>query len=187
MSTEQIARQGVELRIHGVNNASPASMLESDPRDVVRVGNGADDAAGFFRRRVSAGSVEPGTVREAYWWGGLSRLTGGGPSVPVLSAVVRIGWVLLLPFGLANVAYWSRPLDNGQLGRGAVSMRLFGLGLTVLLVSTMCTVTMDLYALQCYSGGDFCRFDLPLSELAPASRVAWASLLPMAVLAGLWL
>jgi hypothetical protein len=65
ISTEQIARQGVELRIHGVNNASPASMLESDPRDVVRVGNGADDAAGFFRRRVSAGSVEPGTVREA--------------------------------------------------------------------------------------------------------------------------
>ena len=141
-----------------------------------------------FRRRAAVGSsLEPGTVREAHWWGGLSRLTGGGPSVPVLRAVVRIGWVLLLPSGLANVAYWSRPLDNGQLGRGAVSMRLFGLGLTVLLVSTICTVTMDLYALQCYSGGDFCRFDLPLSELAPASRVVRASLLPMAVLAGLWL
>ena len=186
MNTEQILRQVVELRIHGINNATPESMLETDHRDVVRVEDGADDAAGFFRRRAD-GSAEPATVREAYWWGGLSRITSGERSGPVLSAAVRVGWVLLLPFGLANIAYWSRPLDNGRPGRGAVSMRLFGLALTVLLVSTMCTVTMDLYALQCYSGGGICRFALPLSGLAPASRVAWASLVPMAVLAGLWL
>jgi hypothetical protein len=186
MSTGQIARQVVELRIHGVNNASPESMLESDPGDAVPVEDRADGVAGFFRRKDVAG-VEHDVVREAYRWGGLARLSGRWLSIPVLSAFVRVGWVLLLPFGLANVAYWSRPLDNGQLGRGAVSMRLFGLGLTVLLVSTMCTVTMDLYSLQCYSGGDFCRFDLPLSGLSPASRVAVASLLPMAVLGGLWL
>ena len=182
MSTAHDTRQVVELRIHGVNNASPQSMLDSGPDDVVRVESRSDDSAGFYRVQ-DAGA---GAVREAYWWGGLARLSGRRRALPVLSAVVRAGWVLLLPFGLANVAYWSRPLDNGQLGRGAVSMRLFGLGLTVLLVSTMCTITMDLYALQCWSGGDFCRFDLPLGGLTPASRVALASLLPMAVLAGLW-
>ena len=186
MSTEPITRQVVELRVHGINNAVPARMLECHPGDEVRLDDGADDTAGFYRRKELPGGLEQGVVREAYWWGGLSRLSAGRLPLPGLSAVVRMGWVLLLPFGLANVAYWSRPLDNGRPGRGAVGMRLFGLGLTVLLISTMCTATMDLYAVQCYSGGDVCRFDLPLAGLPPAWRVAWASLLPMAVLAGLW-
>jgi hypothetical protein len=126
MTVAHDTRQVVELRIHGVNNASPQSMLD-DPHEVERVESTSDNSAGFYRVHDAGGTVGPGTVREAYWWGGLARLSGRWRAIPVLSAIVRAGWVLLLPFGLANVAYWSRPLDNGRLGRSAVSMRLFGL------------------------------------------------------------
>ncbi|HEY5854517.1 MAG TPA: hypothetical protein VIW24_10840 [Aldersonia sp.] len=55
----------------------------------------------------NAAKVPDGVRREAYSWGGIARTTPGAPGTGVASVVVnvlgRIGWALLLPFGLANV------------------------------------------------------------------------------------
>ncbi len=184
-TTEHAEPRLVELRVHGINNASAASVLECAEGDVVReIG---DEVAGFFHRRTDAGAAGPAVQREAYSWGGLARTGGYWSRVPVLAAVERFGWALLVPFGLANIAYWSRPLDNGTTGRGATSVRLFGLGLTVLLVTTLCTIGMDLYALQCHpDGGSSCRLDLGLGAQPAGWRVALLSAVPMLALAGLW-
>ena len=211
-------RKVLELRIHGVNNTPPAAMLDL-PADQVEEVLG-DDRAGFWRPRrpegapgtgepsdANRGHVPDGITREAYSWGGLARRSPGGSisaGSKVVAALIAIGWTLLLPFGLANVAYWTRRLDDPTLddhrrvgGSGAAFIRLFGLCLTSFLVLTTADISMDLVATQCYrdptaaSPGSLVCTRLPgfLGGLATVSlsvRLVVFSAVPIAMLLALW-
>ncbi|MDX8030734.1 hypothetical protein SK803_10960 [Lentzea sp. BCCO 10_0856] len=203
--------RALELRIHGVNNTPPDAMLAL-PDHAVEQFRG-DRFGSFWRPKPDklaelptdhAGQVPQDVRREAYSWGGMARSTPGvpGSGVPSVLANVlgRIGWALLLPFGLANVAYWSRKLPDDSMpttkhmvwwnaGRGAASTRLFGLGLTVLLVLSVCEVAIDIYAIQCSLPGTTCKrlpefLDL-LGDPARHIRVLAASAVPVLLLLGL--
>jgi hypothetical protein len=203
--------KALELRIHGVNNTPPHAMLAL-PETAVEQFRG-DRFGSFWRPRPDKlaelppdhpGQVPPDVRREAYSWGGMARSSPGvpGSGVPSVLANVlgRIGWALLLPFGLANVAYWSRKLPDDSVpatkrmvwwnaGRGAASTRLFGLGLTVLLVLAVCEVSIDLYAVQCSLPGAVCKrlpefLDL-LGDPPRHVRVLAASAVPVLLLLGL--
>jgi hypothetical protein len=204
-------RTVLELRVHGVNNTPPAAILDL-PGDQVGEVLG-DNLAGFWRPKspegapgnaATRGRVPDGITREAYSWGGLARRTpGGGLSAgsKVLGGLIAVGWTLLLPFGLANVAYWTRRLDESPgrrpgSGRGDGLVRMFGLCLTLFLVVTLCDIGMDLVARQCYgprSGpGDvkLCS-RLPglfsgLANVTVTVRMVVFSALPILVLLGLW-
>ncbi|MDX3662047.1 hypothetical protein PV646_32500 [Streptomyces sp. ID05-26A] len=201
----------LELRIHGVNNTPPDAMLAL-PDHAVEQFRG-DRFGSFWRPKPDklaelppdhAGQVPVEVRREAYSWGGMARSSPGvpGSGVPSVLANVlgRVGWALLLPFGLANVAYWSRKLPDDSVpttrkmvwwnaGRGAASTRLFGLGLTVLLVLAVCEVAIDVYAIQCSLPGTTCK-RLPdfldvLGDPARHVRVLAASAVPVLLLLGL--
>lgn len=170
----------LEIRVHGVSNTPPHAMLGLDADEVVRAAG--DDAGSFWVPRpdvlaqlrdspdVAADDFRlppPGVRREAYSWGALARLS----TVPflssasgLLSGLVRAFWVLIIPFGLVNAAYWARRLDAGpprpgdsvtatpppdrSLSGGLV--RLFGWALTMLWTSTALTVTVGTVAARCY-------------------------------------
>src|SRR5512140_3800032 len=97
-------RHGVtELRIHGVSGTPPDVVLGNPHVELVS----GDATAGFYRRSWLGGpppadlpyaDVPRLRHREAYAWGGL---TSGGS--------IRVLWLLLLPFMLANVAHWMHP------------------------------------------------------------------------------
>lgn len=203
--------RALELRIHGVNNTPPDAMLAL-PDHAVEQFRG-DRFGSFWRPKPDKlaelpadhpGQVAADVRREAYSWGGMARSSPGvpGSGVPSVLANVlgRVGWALLLPFGLANVAYWSRKLPDDSVpttkrmvwwnaGRGAASTRLFGLGLTVLLVLAVCEVAIDVYAIQCSLPGTACKrlpdfLDL-LGDPARHVRVLAASAVPVLLLLGL--
>jgi hypothetical protein len=111
----------LELRVHGLNNTTPAALLDLRPDEVTFVMG--DKFGSFWRpkRKATAklmsgqqGYVPPGIRREAYSWGGMVRAmpdfagssTGGG----FASVLARIGYALLLPFALGNVVQWMRRL-----------------------------------------------------------------------------
>jgi hypothetical protein len=94
---------------------------------------------------------------EGYLW---SRLTSGGAA--------KATWALLFPFSLANVAYWMLPpLPDGSrlaavlgsLCRGL--LRVAALLLTMLLVSQLAVVSLDLVAAQCLAPGSACLPAVP--------------------------
>ncbi|MFE3292462.1 hypothetical protein [Rhodococcus sp. NPDC059234] len=191
----------LELRIHGVNNTPPHEMLDVGADQVRQIAG--DQLAGFWivDPVVAAGIppdrpayTPPQVRREAYSWGGLDRTTIGG-SVPfgrkVVVAVVRAAWCLVLPYGLTNLAYWSRDLGASEalVRRTAALVRLFGLGLTLLFVATVVTVASDLVALQYLSSGT-ARLPSQLAVIAalpPQRRLAVSVLVPVAALTVLWL
>ncbi|HVQ87068.1 MAG TPA: hypothetical protein VMT88_02700 [Actinomycetes bacterium] len=207
----------LEFRIHGVNNTSPANMLGLADDQIEKVVG--DNLGSFWRAKPGVldnltvgdrGYAPPNVVREAYSWGGLARnsvgVSGSGAAAAIGRAIVRIGWMLLLPFGLSNVAYWSRRLDvdgPSQVGlsravSGALA-RLFGLGLTLLFVFAMCEVAMDLVASQCY-GQVVTRRGNAATVMVCSSLPSWMdlanhtlpvrlvvmSLVPLAMLGGLY-
>ena len=185
----------LELRIHGINNTPPHGMLGVAKDEVSRARG--DDLGGFWLPKPDGIVEDPVRVRrEAYSWGGLARTTpgraGDNAVVRALNVLGRVGWALLLPFGLANVAYWSRRLPDrdGARGNGAASARLFGLGLTVLFVITICEVAIDLIAVQCYAGGSNVCALLPdqvdvLTGTGVATRILYLSAVPVLALLGL--
>lgn len=162
----------LELRIHGVLNTPPYRMLDTTP-DRVRVIRG-DRLAGFSTYRLPLPPTAPADRRvEAYAWGRLARFTGMPALGRIGDALVKVLWFALAPYGLANTAYWSRsqigtgttaPGDTtrGQhqwiahtisTGRGAGTLRMYGLLLSLLFVTTAATVALDMVARQCFGAG----------------------------------
>lgn len=89
-------------------------------------------------------------------------------------AASQIGWALLLPFGRANVAYWTRELPaagrhgikplSPRVAAGAGTVRLFWLGLTVYMTVTLCSVSLDLVATQCSPESRGCAGGVPVAR-----------------------
>jgi hypothetical protein len=174
----------LEVRVHGISNTPPAQMLGLAAESITQ---SAGDTLGSFwtpKREALEGlkaspvviegvhhKLPPEHVRlEAYSWGALARLsaTSSWTFLPAaVHTVVRVLWVLLLPFGLSNVAYWSRTLPDWgkdappdadaparrpsprRNGSGAL-VRVFGLALTLLLTTTTLVLAVDVVARQCY-------------------------------------
>ena len=156
----------LELRIHGISNTPPAGMLGLNPGQVEQVDG--DDLGSFWAPTAAAAStiaqlpendyrrVPPNVRREAYSWGAMARLAsvpGLGAVSGTIAGVIRALWVLIIPFGFANVAYWSVDVEERRGPRGSAAgalVRLFGLALTLLWVATAATVTLWTIAAQCY-------------------------------------
>ncbi|HLY34309.1 MAG TPA: hypothetical protein VKQ07_07240 [Jatrophihabitantaceae bacterium] len=170
-------RRVLELRIHGVNNTAPWSMLELS-QDAVHQVEG--DTLGSFWQPTDDGQaglkpddpgrVPSGIVREAYSWGGMAR--SSSDPLPLgankyAAAAARFGWTLLMPFSLLNMAYWSRrlvkeePAGEGMAPQrivregwrgagGGAQLRVAGLLLTLLLTLPLCVIALDLVSVQCY-------------------------------------
>ena len=128
----------VELRVHGVSGTPPEAVL--DAPQVRQVAG--DEWARIFRaidddgREVGA----PGHVVEALHWG---RYTSGSWTFAL--------WLLLVPFGMVNVARFMLP--EGTAGRRALTvaagaLRALGVLLTCLVALGAGIVLVDLVATQ---------------------------------------
>ncbi|AHI01256.1 lipase family protein [Kutzneria albida] len=140
----------VELRVHGVMGTTPEALVDA----VVAVDVAGDGVGRVVRpadrlRRPAPGPVlqaggrpVPRTV-EGYVWSGM---TSGG--------LAKAAWALLLPFALANVAHWMLPPVSGGRPGAALNwllramIRIVGLALTMLLISQVAVVSLDLLAAQ---------------------------------------
>lgn len=184
-----------ELRVHGVSGTPPDSMLENPHVTLVS----GDSTAGFYRRIWVGGQPSPSLAyadipgerrREAYSWGGLTSGAGS-----------RALWMLLLPFMLANVAFWMYPAAtrpdeprwrSPARDFAAALQRLFSLSLTVTLTVSAVDVATDFVGWQCGSSqacvaqNSFLHF-LTLSFFSqPGRRLALATVVPVAVVGLLW-
>jgi hypothetical protein len=166
-----------ELRVHGVSATPPATMLASpslQSPSPVRVAG--DKLSGFYRREYQDNRRWDRV--EAYSWGGLT--SGGG---------LRALWLLLTPFLLANVAFWTSPVPLGQhrdetlpgdAGRrwlvrwaSGVVQRLFALSLTATFVLGFVAAAMDII------GWQYARTFVEVSHhvFSGAQQVGWLSFL----------
>ncbi|MFC4120837.1 hypothetical protein [Nonomuraea zeae] len=179
-----------ELRVHGVSGTPPAGILNHPhPRLVA-----GDGTTGFYRRWWAGGrpsgdhpDVPHARHREAYAWGGL---TSGGRTIAL--------WLLLLPFSLANLAYFMLPRPpGGRRLRHATeaAQRLFALLLTGTLVGAVTRAGVDLVGWQCTAAGRACTHDTAPGWLRwlgtvwgaePSKRLAVTSLLPLLLVVLLW-
>ena len=175
----------LELRVHGVHNTPPASMLGITKADLAQVAG--DTLTGFYRSR--SGDLpyrvpKPGLAVEAYSWGALTSGARG-----LFGWVQRALWLLLLPFALTNMAYWAR-LGVGKGRRdsrlGASAVRVSSLLLTIFLVIAAATVFIDLVGWQCYRGGSPACPGIPswmdwMARRTPGQRLAIGALGPVLV------
>lgn len=152
--SDPVAPEILEIRVHGVKNTPPAEMLETTSENIQRV---TGDNLGSFWRRVDERPAHGIATTEAFSWGSQAR-TGGDALAVIGRAFVHVGWFLLLPFALANLAYWTRRIGmqasagsnswNGD--SGAATVRIFALLLTLITVSAFSSVAVDLVAIQCF-------------------------------------
>ncbi|MBP2703015.1 hypothetical protein JOL79_04260 [Microbispora sp. RL4-1S] len=175
--------------MHGVSGTPPEHTLNYPHPQLVA----GDSTTGFYRRWWPGGQPTGEQVdvpetrrREAYAWGGL---TSGGKTIAL--------WLLLLPFSLANLAYFMLPRPaRGRRLRHAVeaALRLFALLLTGTLVSALTVSAVDLVGWQCTGPGRPCTGDAGPAWVrwigqvwdTPSPRLAVTSLLPFTVVAVLW-
>ncbi len=166
--------QTLELRIHGVGGAPPEVNLES-PATLQVAGDGR---AGFYRAWFPGGTAKGRPLQEAYCWGHLD------------TAWWTALWLLLLPFGLLNLAHWALPRDGSWIVRYAARalLRVLSLFLTVALVATVSYIALDLIAWQAAGRQQLWAW-LDWYEAWPVgSRMALASVLVYAVIGVLfWL
>ncbi|WP_157880019.1 hypothetical protein [Streptomyces natalensis] len=131
-----------ELRVHGVSGTPPESSLGHPC--VARVAG--DERAGFYRREWETRRVSEDTKkfrRETYSWGGL---TSGDNQ--------RALWLLLLPFMLLNLAFFT---DRGHQASDTtwhvafrtVVQRLLAISLTGAYVLGGISASVDLVGWQC--------------------------------------
>src|SRR5690606_28012632 len=118
-------------------------------------------------------------------------LTSGGRTIAL--------WLLLLPFALANLAYFMLPRpEGGRRLRRAVeaAQRLFAPLLTGTLVAAVTRAGVDLIGWQCTAEGRACSYETApgwvrwMSELwgaDPSRRLAATALVPLTVVGVLWL
>lgn len=201
----------LELRIHGIANSPPADMLSTSNEDIQR--KEGDEQGSFWQVNPTSERTEHLTpsgntpddmkiVTEAYSWGNQAR-SGGSALVVIGRAIVHLGWLLVLPFGLCNLAYWARRDIKGTHedqkwwagGDGAALVRIFALLQTLFYTIGLVTVFVYLIGLQCFRqpGGDeegeairACA-GLPtwldfLADMTPIARSALLGLFPIAVL-----
>lgn len=116
----------LELRVHGVNNTTPAALLDLPIESIERA---AGDTLGSFWQPTPAalvaqttpgragkrGVVPEGIAREAYSWGGMVRTTpnfgGPGAAGKIVGVLARIFYAIILPFSIGNAAQWTRRLS----------------------------------------------------------------------------
>lgn len=119
----------LELRIHGIANTLPYGSLDLPREEVVQ--SDGDGLGSFWTPRPDADArdkalppghvraIRPDVRREAYSWGAMARLGGlpfGGVLGVVGTLVVRLLWAAMVPFGLANAAYWARRIPAPEPG-----------------------------------------------------------------------
>ncbi|MCD2443120.1 hypothetical protein LQ757_12625 [Agromyces sp. SYSU K20354] len=180
----------LEIRVHGVQNTPPAEMLEIEPENVRR---GIGDELGSFWYR--ADNKPEGRIHsiEAFSWGAQARTGGGSALAATGRAIVHVGWFLLLPYALANLAYWTRRIGEQKTAGskswdgapGAATVRIFGLLLTLIAVAAFSSVAIDLVAIQCFRDGTKVCAALPevfdgLRVLDRDSRAALLGIVPIA-------
>lgn len=190
----------LELRVHGVHGTSPGSMLGLGDSEVGQVAG--DGVTGLYRSKSGElplrtlkilgpdGKPKDEVAVEAYSWGSLTSGVRGA-----LGWLRRVGWLLLLPFALANLAYWAR-LHVGEDGRkarwGAKLVRISGLSLTLFMVLMPCVVAIDMVGWQCYRDGVPRCSNLPgqlgfLADWTAPQRLLLTSVVPVLLVGLLWL
>lgn len=183
----------LELRVHGVNNTTPAALLDLPPYDVRQIAG--DTHASFWIGRPeivpepgARGHVPPGIRREAYSWGGLVRETARRQ---FWFTVLRLAFQMLaLPFSIGNATMWTRRIatptdphpDRLWAALTAGLTRLFGLVLTLVFTATAITVAVDMIAVQCAHGAGCGGFWLPVIDIVGTGSDAAATLLAAAML-----
>jgi hypothetical protein len=205
----------LEIRVHGVRGTRPWESLGFDNKNDVQPctpsppGMGTDSVdgrTGFYCAKKTDHDMGGATAGadprlnggprlhvEAYSWGGLTSSPGGGlkPSFWLaLENLVRSFWLLLAPFAFVNVAMWSRPGLSMAGHRGfasAVMIRWAGLLLTCLLLVTVCGISFDLVAWQCFRHGrSYCTNIDFLSSVfgrqRAVERIALAAAIPLTAL-----
>ena len=162
----------LELRIHGVGGAPPEVNLES-PATLQVAGDGR---AGFYRAWFPGGTAKGRPLQEAYCWGHLD------------TAWWTALWLLLLPFGLLNLAHWALPRDGSWAVRYAARalLRLLGLVLTIALVATASYIALDLIAWQAAGRQQLWGWLDWYEAWDVGARMALASVLVYAVIGVLW-
>jgi len=162
----------LELRIHGVGGAPPEVNLES-PATLQVAGDGR---AGFYRAWFPGGTARGRPLQEAYCWGHLD------------TAWWTALWLLLLPFGLLNVAHWALPPVGPRIVRSLARalLRLQSLLLTATLVATACYITLDLVAWQAADRNLLWGWTRGFESWGLGSRMALMSLGTFGVIGVLW-
>ncbi|GAA3153371.1 hypothetical protein GCM10010531_00300 [Blastococcus jejuensis] len=163
----------LELRIHGVGGASAEENLETP--SVLQVAG--DHRAGFYRPWFPGGSAAGRPRVEAYCWGKLNYQASW-------SAL----WLLLLPFGLVNVAHWALPADRHPrlLTASRVVLRLLGLALTTAFVGTTAYLCLDVLAWQAARYNRLWDWLDFFSQRSIGVRLTLAAVPVLLVIAGLW-
>jgi len=165
----------LELRIHGVNNTAPVNLLYAIEEEY------GDALTGVYSQRETEGPRV-----KAYSWGGLARISAS-PRIPFanwLGSVTSAAWIAVIPFGLANVAYWSRRLVMpgrrlDEVRNTAALSRIFSLGLTLLFVASICSVSLNMTEARVRAEADLPQWISWLKTLEPGVRTAIFSLLPV--------
>lgn len=194
MQRDEAARTALELLVHGVGGGTPTPQEMFNEPSPARVSG--DDTAALYRHTEDADAEERPedyrhtAITEAYVW-----------SNPPSNNKTRALWLLLLPFMVVNLAHWMRPTARGlrrTVRTYGVLVRLVALTLTVLLVTAVCEVVLDLTAWQCAGIRECAESQGWLGFLAPGAaggggwwtqpgrRLGLAAAVPAAVIWLLW-
>jgi len=163
----------LELRIHGVGGAPATDNLESPA--VLQVAG--DRHAGFYRAWYPGGTAENRPYQEAYCWGRLN-----------VQASWSALWLLLLPFGLVNVAHWALPANGSAFLRATsrAVLRVLALVFTASFVATTGYLVLDIVAWQAAQRRQLGSWFEWYENRSVGSRLALASVLVFGVVAALW-